>query len=141
MTDLDELKKSLNISDAKFDSQLLRELEITKAKLLGWLHRVELPTELHPILLEAAALYFQNNFPDYLDEDLTVAMKRAKDQPEVASIADGRQSISFRSYAESISAEARSTGLDSVLGRFYDVLHPWRQVRLRYYLDKDEKRP
>ena len=119
----------LNISDNTFDSRLLRELETTKALMLGYLNRVELPPELRPVLIEATELYFLKKYPDYASGGL----ESKAGEPQIASISDNGQSVSYRSDTDKVSAKAIASGLDPILGRFWVQLNHWRLVRLAYY--------
>lgn len=106
--------------------QINRIINSTRAVMLRFLRRRDWPDELNEILCNASVSYFTRKYPDYASGDTTAAAEL----PEIASISDNGQTVSYRSGAESVSEAARATGLDDVLGRYYGTLILYRRAWL-----------
>ena len=110
----------------QFSDQINRIINSTRAVMLRFLRRREWPEELNEILCSASVSYFTRKYPDYASGDTTAAAEL----PEIASISDNGQTVSYRSGAESVSEAARAAGLDDVLGRYYGTLILYRRAWL-----------
>jgi hypothetical protein len=106
--------------------QINRIINSTRAVMLRFLRRRDWPDELNEILCNASVSYFTRKYPDYASGDTTAAAEL----PEIASISDNGQTVSYRSGAESVSEAARAAGLDDVLGRYYGTLILYRRAWL-----------
>lgn len=106
--------------------QINRIINSTRAVMLRFLRRRDWPEELNEILCNASVSYFTRKYPDYASGDTTAAAEL----PEIASISDNGQTVSYRSGAESVSEAARAAGLDDVLGRYYGTLILYRRAWL-----------
>lgn len=141
---VDSLAKALGASVVSEDLKELlnRELKKTEIKLLSWLHRRTLPQEILPILVECTEIYIRRKYKtisgswnNLQGDDLVMVT----DDPQVASVSDNGQSVSFTSrFLTSNSAAASASGLDDVMGQYFDILQHYRLVRLAFYL-KSEK--
>lgn len=110
----------------QFSEQINRIINSTRAVMLRFLRRRDWPEELEEILCSASVSYFTRKYPDYASGDTTAAAEL----PEIASISDNGQTVSYRSGAESVSEAARAAGLDDVLGRYYGTLILYRRAWL-----------
>lgn len=110
----------------QFSDQINRIINSTRAVMLRFLRRRDWPEELDEILCSASVSYFTRKYPDYASGDTTAAAE----PPEIASISDNGQTVSYRSGAESVSEAARAAGLDDVLGRYYGTLILYRRAWL-----------
>ncbi len=110
----------------QFSDQINRIINSTRAVMLRFLRRRDWPEELDEILCNASVSYFTRKYPDYASGDTTAAAEL----PEIASISDNGQTVSYRSGAESVSEAARAAGLDDVLGRYYGTLILYRRAWL-----------
>ena len=110
----------------QFADQINRIINSTRAVMLRFLRRRDWPEELDEILCSASVSYFTRKYPDYASGDTTAAAE----PPEIASISDNGQTVSYRSGAESVSEAARAAGLDDVLGRYYGTLILYRRAWL-----------
>lgn len=110
----------------QFSEQINRIINSTRAVMLRFLRRRDWPEELEEILCNASVSYFTRKYPDYASGDTTAAAET----PEIASISDNGQTVSYRSGAESVSEAARAAGLDDVLGRYYGTLILYRRAWL-----------
>ena len=110
----------------QFADQINRIINSTRAVMLRFLRRRDWPEELEEILCSASVSYFTRKYPDYASGDTTAAAEL----PEIASISDNGQTVSYRSGAESVSEAARAAGLDDVLGRYYGTLILYRRAWL-----------
>lgn len=110
----------------QFADQINRIINSTRAVMLRFLRRRDWPEELDEILCSASVSYFTRKYPDYASGDTTAAAEL----PEIASISDNGQTVSYRSGAESVSEAARAAGLDDVLGRYYGTLILYRRAWL-----------
>nr|DAS66202.1 MAG TPA: hypothetical protein [Caudoviricetes sp.] len=110
----------------QFSDQINRIINSTRAVMLRFLRRRDWPEELEEILCSASVSYFTRKYPDYASGDTTAAAEL----PEIASISDNGQTVSYRSGAESVSEAARAAGLDDVLGRYYGTLILYRRAWL-----------
>ena len=110
----------------QFSEQINRIINSTRAVMLRFLRRRDWPEELEEILCSASVSYFTRKYPDYASGDTTAAAET----PEIASISDNGQTVSYRSGAESVSEAARAAGLDDVLGRYYGTLILYRRAWL-----------
>lgn len=110
----------------QFSDQINRIINSTRAVMLRFLRRRDWPEELDEILCSASVSYFTRKYPDYASGDTTAAAEL----PEIASISDNGQTVSYRSGAESVSEAARAAGLDDVLGRYYGTLILYRRAWL-----------
>lgn len=110
----------------QFSDQINRIINSTRAVMLRFLRRRDWPEELNEILCSASVSYFTRKYPDYASGDTTAAAEL----PEIASISDNGQTVSYRSGAESVSEAARAAGLDDVLGRYYGTLILYRRAWL-----------
>ena len=110
----------------QFSEQINRIINSTRAVMLRFLRRRDWPEELEEILYSASVSYFTRKYPDYASGDTTAAAEL----PEIASISDNGQTVSYRSGAESVSEAARAAGLDDVLGRYYGTLILYRRAWL-----------
>lgn len=106
--------------------QINRIINSTRAVMLRFLRRRDWPDELNEILCNASVSYFTRKYPDYASGDTTAAAEL----PEIASISDNGQTVSYRSGAESVSEAARAAGLDDVIGRYYGTLILYRRAWL-----------
>lgn len=104
--------------------QINRIINSTRAVMLRFLRRRDWPEELDEILCSASVSYFTRKYPDYASGDTTAAAE----PPEIASISDNGQTVSYRAGAESVSEAARAAGLDDVLGRYYGTLILYRRA-------------
>ena len=107
----------------QFSEQINRIINSTRAVMLRFLRRRDWPEELEEILCNASVSYFTRKYPDYASGDTTAAAEL----PEIASISDNGQTVSYRSGAESVSEAARAAGLDVVIGRYYGSLILYRR--------------
>lgn len=110
----------------QFSEQINRIINSTRAVMLRFLRRRDWPEELEEILCSASVSYFTRKYPDYASGDTTAAAET----PEIASISDNGQTVSYRAGAESVSEAARAAGLDDVLGRYYGTLILYRRAWL-----------
>lgn len=110
----------------QFSDQINRIINSTRAVMLRFLRRRDWPEELDEILCSASVSYFTRKYPDYASGDTTAAAET----PEIASISDNGQTVSYRAGAESVSEAARAAGLDDVLGRYYGTLILYRRAWL-----------
>lgn len=110
----------------QFSEQINRIINSTRAVMLRFLRRRDWPEELEEILCSASVLYFTRKYPDYASGDTTAAAET----PEIASISDNGQTVSYRAGAESVSEAARAAGLDDVIGRYYGTLILYRRAWL-----------
>ena len=110
----------------QFSDQINRIINSTRAVMLRFLRRRDWPEELDEILCSASVSYFTRKYPDYASGDTTAAAET----PEIASISDNGQTVSYRSGAESVSEAARAAGLDDVIGRYYGTLILYRRAWL-----------
>ena len=108
----------------QFSDQINRIINSTRAVMLRFLRRRDWPEELDEILCSASVSYFTRKYPDYASGDTTAAAE----PPEIASISDNGQTVSYRAGAESVSEAARAAGLDDVLGRYYGTLILYRRA-------------
>lgn len=108
----------------QFSDQINRIINSTRAVMLRFLRRRDWPEELDEILCSASVSYFTRKYPDYVSGDTTAAAET----PEIASISDNGQTVSYRAGAESVSEAARAAGLDDVLGRYYGTLILYRRA-------------
>ena len=106
--------------------QINRIINSTRAVMLRFLRRRDWPEELNEILCNASVSYFTRKYPDYASGDTTAAAEL----PEIASISDNGQTVSYRAGAESVSEAARAAGLDDVIGRYYGTLILYRRAWL-----------
>lgn len=110
----------------QFSEQINRIINSTRAVMLRFLRRRDWPEELDEILCSASVSYFTRKYPDYASGDTTAAAET----PEIASISDNGQTVSYRAGAESVSEAARAAGLDDVIGRYYGTLILYRRAWL-----------
>lgn len=110
----------------QFSDQINRIINSTRAVMLRFLRRRDWPEELDEILCSASVSYFTRKYPDYASGDTTAAAET----PEIASISDNGQTVSYRAGAESVSEAARAAGLDDVIGRYYGTLILYRRAWL-----------
>lgn len=110
----------------QFADQINRIINSTRAVMLRFLRRRDWPEELEEILCSASVSYFTRKYPDYASGDTTAAAET----PEIASISDNGQTVSYRAGAESVSEAARAAGLDDVIGRYYGTLILYRRAWL-----------
>jgi hypothetical protein len=110
----------------QFSDQINRIINSTRAVMLRFLRRRDWPEELDEILCSASVSYFTRKYPDYASGDTTAAAE----PPEIASISDNGQTVSYRAGAESVSEAARAAGLDDVIGRYYGTLILYRRAWL-----------
>lgn len=110
----------------QFSEQINRIINSTRAVMLRFLRRRDWPEELEEILCSASVSYFTRKYPDYASGDTTAAAE----MPEIASISDNGQTVSYRAGAESVSEAARAAGLDDVIGRYYGTLILYRRAWL-----------
>lgn len=110
----------------QFSEQINRIINSTRAVMLRFLRRRDWPEELNEILCSASVSYFTRKYPDYASGDTTAAAET----PEIASISDNGQTVSYRAGAESVSEAARAAGLDDVIGRYYGTLILYRRAWL-----------
>lgn len=110
----------------QFSEQINRIINSTRAVMLRFLRRRDWPEELEEILCSASVSYFTRKYPDYASGDTTAAAET----PEIASISDNGQTVSYRSGAESVSEAAKAAGLDDVIGRYYGTLILYRRAWL-----------
>lgn len=110
----------------QFSEQINRIINSTRAVMLRFLRRRDWPEELDEILCSASVSYFTRKYPDYASGDTTAAAE----PPEIASISDNGQTVSYRAGAESVSEAARAAGLDDVIGRYYGTLILYRRAWL-----------
>lgn len=110
----------------QFSDQINRIINSTRAVMLRFLRRRDWPAELDEILCNASVSYFLRKYPDYASGDTTAAAE----MPEIASISDNGQTVSYRSGAESVSEAAKAAGLDDVIGRYYGTLILYRRAWL-----------
>ena len=110
----------------QFSDQINRIINSTRAVMLRFLRRRDWPEELDEILCSASVSYFTRKYPDYASGDTTAAAET----PEIASISDNGQTVSYRSGAESVSEAAKAAGLDDVIGRYYGTLILYRRAWL-----------
>jgi hypothetical protein len=110
----------------QFSEQINRIINSTRAVMLRFLRRRDWPEELEEILCSASVSYFTRKYPDYASGDTTAAAET----PEIASISDNGQTVSYRAGAESVSEAARAAGLDDVIGRYYGTLILYRRAWL-----------
>ena len=110
----------------QFSDQINRIINSTRAVMLRFLRRRDWPEELEEILCSASVSYFTRKYPDYASGDTTAAAET----PEIASISDNGQTVSYRAGAESVSEAARAAGLDDVIGRYYGTLILYRRAWL-----------
>ena len=110
----------------QFADQINRIINSTRAVMLRFLRRRDWPEELDEILCSASVSYFTRKYPDYASGDTTAAAE----PPEIASIRDNGQTVSYRAGAESVSEAARAAGLDDVIGRYYGTLILYRRAWL-----------
>ena len=110
----------------QFADQINRIINSTRAVMLRFLRRRDWPEELDEILCSASVSYFTRKYPDYASGDTTAAAE----PPEIASISDNGQTVSYRSGAESVSEAAKAAGLDDVIGRYYGTLILYRRAWL-----------
>lgn len=110
----------------QFSDQINRIINSTRAVMLRFLRRRDWPEELDEILCSASVSYFTRKYPDYVSGDTTAAAET----PEIASISDNGQTVSYRAGAESVSEAARAAGLDDVIGRYYGTLILYRRAWL-----------
>ena len=108
----------------QFSDQINRIINSTRAVMLRFLRRRDWPEELDEILCSASVSYSTRKYPDYASGDTTAAAET----PEIASISDNGQTVSYRAGAESVSEAARAAGLDDVLGRYYGTLILYRRA-------------
>lgn len=110
----------------QFSEQINRIINSTRAVMLRFLRRRDWPEELEEILCSASVSYFTRKYPDYASGDTTAAAE----PPEIASISDNGQTVSYRAGAESVSEAARAAGLDDVIGKYYGTLILYRRAWL-----------
>lgn len=110
----------------QFADQINRIINSTRAVMLRFLRRRDWPEELDEILCGASVSYFTRKYPDYASGDTTAAAET----PEIASISDNGQTVSYRAGAESVSEAARAAGLDDVIGKYYGTLILYRRAWL-----------
>lgn len=110
----------------QFSDQINRIINSTRAVMLRFLRRRDWPEELDEILCSASVSYFTRKYPDYASGDTTAAAE----PPEIASISDNGQTVSYRAGAESVSEAARAAGLDDVIGKYYGTLILYRRAWL-----------
>nr|DAJ70352.1 MAG TPA: hypothetical protein [Caudoviricetes sp.] len=110
----------------QFSDHINRIINSTRAVMLRFLRRRDWPEELDEILCSASVSYFTRKYPDYASGDTTAAAET----PEIASISDNGQTVSYRAGAESVSEAARAAGLDDVIGRYYGTLILYRRAWL-----------
>ena len=110
----------------QFSDQINRIINSTRAFMLRFLRRRDWPEEPDEILCSASVSYFTRKYPDYASGDTTAAAET----PEIASISDNGQTVSYRAGAESVSEAARAAGLDDVIGRYYGTLILYRRAWL-----------
>ena len=110
----------------QFADQINRIINSTRAVMLRFLRRRDWPEELDEILCSASVSYFTRKYPDYVSGDTTAAAET----PEIASISDNGQTVSYRAGAESVSEAARAAGLDDVIGKYYGTLILYRRAWL-----------
>ena len=110
----------------QFADQINRIINSTRAVMLRFLRRRDWPEELEEILCSASVSYFTRKYPDYASGDTTAAAE----PPEIASISDNGQTVSYRAGAESVSEAARAAGLDDVIGKYYGTLILYRRAWL-----------
>lgn len=110
----------------QFSDQINRIINSTRAVMLRFLRRRDWPAELDEILCSASVSYFTRKYPDYASGDTTAAAEA----PEIASISDNGQTVSYRAGAESVSEAAKAAGLDDVIGRYYGTLILYRRAWL-----------
>lgn len=110
----------------QFSDQINRIINSTRAVMLRFLRRRDWPEELDEILCSASVSYFTRKYPDYASGDTTAAAET----PEIASISDNGQTVSYRAGAESVSEAAKAAGLDDVIGRYYGTLILYRRAWL-----------
>lgn len=110
----------------QFSEQINRIINSTRAVMLRFLRRRDWPEELDEILCSASVSYFTRKYPDYASGDTTAAAE----PPEIASISDNGQTVSYRAGAESVSEAARAAGLDDVIGKYYGTLILYRRAWL-----------
>ena len=110
----------------QFSEQINLIINSTRAVMLRFLRRRDWPEELEEILCSASVSYFTRKYPDYASGDTTAAAET----PEIASISDNGQTVSYRAGAESVSEAARAAGLDDVIGRYYGTLILYRRAWL-----------
>lgn len=110
----------------QFADQINRIINSTRAVMLRFLRRRDWPEELDEILCSASVSYFTRKYPDYASGDTTAAAET----PEIASISDNGQTVSYRAGAESVSEAARAAGLDDVIGKYYGTLILYRRAWL-----------
>nr|DAS44520.1 MAG TPA: hypothetical protein [Caudoviricetes sp.] len=110
----------------QFADQINRIINSTRAVMLRFLRRRDWPEELDEILCSASVSYFTRKYPDYASGDTTAAAE----PPEIASISDNGQTVSYRAGAESVSEAARAAGLDDVIGKYYGTLILYRRAWL-----------
>lgn len=110
----------------QFSDHINRIINSTRAVMLRFLRRRDWPEELDEILCSASVSYFTRKYPDYASGDTTAAAE----PPEIASISDNGQTVSYRAGAESVSEAARAAGLDDVIGRYYGTLILYRRAWL-----------
>lgn len=110
----------------QFSDQINRIINSTRAVMLRFLRRRDWPEELDEILCSASVSYFTRKYPDYVSGDTTAAAET----PEIASISDNGQTVSYRAGAESVSEAAKAAGLDDVIGRYYGTLILYRRAWL-----------
>ena len=110
----------------QFSDHINRIINSTRAVMLRFLRRRDWPEELEEILCSASVSYFTRKYPDYASGDTTAAAET----PEIASISDNGQTVSYRAGAESVSEAARAAGLDDVIGRYYGTLILYRRAWL-----------
>ena len=110
----------------QFSEQINRIINSTRAVMLRFLRRRDWPEELEEILCSASVSYFTRKYPDYASGDTTAAAET----PEIASISDNGQTVSYRAGTESVSGAAKAAGLDDVIGRYYGTLILYRRAWL-----------
>lgn len=110
----------------QFSDHINRIINSTRAVMLRFLRRRDWPEELDEILCSASVSYFTRKYPDYASGDTTAAAE----PPEIASISDNGQTVSYRAGAESVSEAARAAGLDDVIGKYYGTLILYRRAWL-----------
>lgn len=110
----------------QFSDHINRIINSTRAVMLRFLRRRDWPEELDEILCSASVSYFTRKYPDYVSGDTTAAAET----PEIASISDNGQTVSYRAGAESVSEAAKAAGLDDVIGRYYGTLILYRRAWL-----------
>ena len=111
-------------AESQFTGQIQRIINHTQAVILRFLRRRDWPEELDTTLADASIAYFMRKYPEYASGSTNAAIEA----PEIASITDNGQSVSYKSRSDSISSEAKAAGLDDVLGRYYGILVLYRRA-------------